>query len=48
VYEQCLPHHQAFTTKSALKEIFHELHSSKYESLNGMITKFIPKVKHLC
>jgi hypothetical protein len=48
MYEQCLPHHQAFTTEDALKEIFHELHSNKCESLNGMITKFIPKVKHLC
>jgi hypothetical protein len=36
------PHHEAFTSKKALLEVWHKYHSNKCEWLNNMITKFVP------
>jgi hypothetical protein len=40
--------HVAFTTEEALRDLYHEVHSNKCESINGFITKFLPKKKHFC
>jgi hypothetical protein len=37
-----------YTTKEALRDLRHGFHSNKCESLNGFITKAIPKNKHTC
>jgi hypothetical protein len=48
MYDQLKPHHDAFTSKKALLEVWHKYHSNKCELLNNMITKFVPKKKHMC
>jgi hypothetical protein len=48
LYTQVRAYHDAYTTDSALWELWHEVHSNKCESLNGFITKFLPKHKHYC
>jgi hypothetical protein len=37
-----------YTTKEALRDLRHGFHLNKCESLNGFITKAIPKNKHTC
>jgi hypothetical protein len=48
MHDQVKPHHEAFTSKKALLEVWHGYHSNKCELLNNMITKFVPKKKHMC
>jgi hypothetical protein len=48
LYLQLKTHHDKFTTEEALREMYHEFHSNKCESLNGNITKYVPKNKHYC
>jgi hypothetical protein len=48
LYEQMSTIHNTFTDVWNLREIYHEYHSNKCESLNGFITKFLPKHKHYC
>jgi hypothetical protein len=48
LYEQMSTIHNTFTDVWNLQEIYHEYHSNKCESLNGFITKFLPKHKHYC
>jgi hypothetical protein len=48
LYTQVRVYHDAYTTDSALWELWHKVHSNKCESLNGFITKFLPKHKHYC
>jgi hypothetical protein len=48
LYLQCRAYHDAYTTDSSLWELWHEVHSNKCESLNGFITKILPKHKHYC
>jgi hypothetical protein len=40
--------HDIYTEPDNLRDIWHEVHSNKCESLNGFITKFLPKHKHYC
>jgi hypothetical protein len=37
-----------YTTKEALRDLRHGFHSNKCESLNGFLTKALPKNKHTC
>jgi hypothetical protein len=37
-----------YTTEEALRDLRHGFHSNKCESLNGFITKALPKNKHTC
>jgi hypothetical protein len=39
---------EGFCNEEGLRDLYHEVHSNKCESLNGFISKFIPKKKHLC
>jgi hypothetical protein len=48
LYTQLRAYHDAYTSDSSLWELWHEVHSNKCESLNGFITKFLPKHKHYC
>jgi hypothetical protein len=48
LYEQCKTHHDKFTSEEALRDMYHEFHSNKCESLNGNITKYVPKHKVYC
>jgi hypothetical protein len=48
LYEQMAAIHNTYTDVWNLREIYHEFHSNKCESLNGFITKFLPKHKHYC
>jgi hypothetical protein len=48
LYLQLKEHHDKFTSEKALREMYHEFHSNKCESLNGNITKYVPKNKHYC
>jgi hypothetical protein len=48
LYQQMSTIHNAYTDVWNLREIYHEVHSNKCESLNGFITKFLPKHKHYC
>jgi hypothetical protein len=48
LYIQVRAYHDTYTTDSALWELWHQVHSNKCESLNGFITKFLPKHKHYC
>jgi hypothetical protein len=48
LYTQLRAYHDAYTTDSSLWELWHQVHSNKCESLNGFITKFLPKHKHYC
>jgi hypothetical protein len=48
LYLQLKTHHDKFTSEAALREMYHEFHSNKCESLNGNITKYVPKHKHYC
>jgi hypothetical protein len=48
LYEQMSTIHDTFTDVWNLRDIYHEVHSNKCESLNGFITKFLPKHKHYC
>jgi hypothetical protein len=31
-----------------LHDLYHNVHSNKCESINGFVTKFLPKKKHFC
>jgi hypothetical protein len=46
LYKQMLTIHNAYTDVWNLREIYHEVHSNKCESLNGFITKMLPIHKH--
>ena len=48
LYQQMSAIHNTYTDVWNLREIYHEFHSNKCESLNGFITKFLPKHKHYC
>jgi hypothetical protein len=48
LYQQMSTIHNAYTDVWNLREIYHEVHSNKCESLNGFIKKFLPKHKHYC
>jgi hypothetical protein len=48
LYTQMRAYHDAYTTDSSLWELWHQVHSNKCESLNGFITRFLPKHKHYC
>jgi hypothetical protein len=48
LYEQMKQIHDIYTEPDNLRDIWHEVHSNKCESLNGFITKFLPKHKHYC
>jgi hypothetical protein len=49
MHNELKPHHEAFTSsRKTLLEVWHKYHSNKCESLNNMITKFVPKKKHMC
>jgi hypothetical protein len=47
-YNQLLTIFDAFTTLEALRELYHNVHSNKCESMNGFITKFVPTDKDFC
>jgi hypothetical protein len=47
-YKQAKKALSTYTTREALKDLQHGWHSNKCESLNGFITKAIPKNKHTC
>jgi hypothetical protein len=36
----------AFTTEEGLRDLYHDVHSNKCESINGFVTKVLPKKKH--
>jgi hypothetical protein len=48
LYEQFKIHHDKFTSEEALRDMYHQFHSIKCESLNGNITKYVPKHKDYC
>jgi hypothetical protein len=35
-------------TEEGLSDLYHDVHSNKCESINGFVTKFLPKKKHFC
>jgi hypothetical protein len=48
LYEQMSTIHNTYTDVWNLRDVYHEVHSNKCESLNGFIIKFLPKHKHYC
>jgi hypothetical protein len=48
LYSQIRTIHDKFCTDDWLKDLWHDVHSNKCESLNGFLTKFLPKKKYFC
>jgi hypothetical protein len=48
LYDQILKIWADYCSDDALRDIHHEWHTNKCESMNKFITKFIPKYMHLC
>jgi hypothetical protein len=48
LYQQLLDIWNQFCTDESLREVHHEWHTNKCESMNQFITKFIRKCSHLC
>jgi hypothetical protein len=48
LYQQLLTIWEVYGTDEALKEVHHEWHTNKCESMNMFITKFVRKTSHLC
>ena len=48
LYGQMKETHDAFTTEEWLRDLHHDVHTNKCESINGFITKFMHKNKHWC
>jgi hypothetical protein len=40
--------HDAFTTEEWLRDLHHDVHTNKCESINGFVAKFLHKNKHWC
>jgi hypothetical protein len=45
LYSQIRNIYEKFCTDEWLMDLWHDIHSNKCESLNGFITKFLPKKK---
>jgi hypothetical protein len=48
LYKEFKSHHDKYTSEEALRDMYHQFHSNKCESLNGNITKYVPKHKMYC
>jgi hypothetical protein len=48
IYDQILEIWRTYCSDKPLRDIHHEWHTNKCESMNNFICKFIPKTTHLC
>jgi hypothetical protein len=48
LYKEFKIHHDKYTSKEALRDMYHQFHSNTCESLNGNITEYVPKHKMNC